>query len=155
MNKNHIMKTKIIYPIVFLLISTLSFSQGFKEKKEKVKALKVAYITEQLDLTKEEAQKFWPIYNAFDDKQAELRHEKMRAILDRFEPGNVDKLSEKEASTLLTQMEAVEESLFTLRKKFIKDLQGVLSAKKIVKLKKAEEDFNRTLLKQMKERRRG
>ena len=155
MNKNQIMKTKIIYPIVFLLISTLSFSQGFKEKKEKVKALKVAYITEQLDLTKEEAQKFWPIYNAFDDKQAELRHEKMRAILDRFEPGNVDKLSEKEASTLLTQMEAVEESLFTLRKKFIKDLQGVLSAKKIVKLKKAEEDFNRTLLKQMKERRRG
>jgi Spy/CpxP family protein refolding chaperone len=149
------MKTKIIYPIVFLLISTLSFSQGFKEKKEKVKALKVAYITEQLDLTKEEAQKFWPIYNSFDDKQAELRHEKMRAILDRFEPGNVDKLSEKEASTLLTQMEAVEESLFTLRKKFIKDLQGVLSAKKIVKLKKAEEDFNRTLLKQMKERRRG
>jgi hypothetical protein len=149
------MKTKIIYPIVFLLISTLSFSQGFKEKKEKVKALKVAYITEQLDLTKEEAQKFWPIYNAFDDKQAELRHEKMRAILDRFEPGNVDKLSEKEASTLLTQMEAIEESLFTLRKKFIKDLQGVLSAKKIVKLKKAEEDFNRTLLKQMKERRRG
>ncbi len=128
------MKTKIIYPIVFLLISTLSFSQGFKEKKEKVKALKVAYITEQLDLTKEEAQKFWPIYNAFDDKQAELRHEKMRAILDRFEPGNVDKLSEKDASTLLTQMEAVEESLFTLRKKFIKDLQGVLSAKKIVSL---------------------
>jgi len=124
------MKTKIIYPIVFLLISTLSFSQGFKEKKEKVKALKVAYITEQLDLTKEEAQKFWPIYNAFDDKQAELRHEKMRAILDRFEPGNVDKLSEKDASTLLTQMEVVEESLFTLRKKFIKDLQGVLSAKK-------------------------
>jgi Spy/CpxP family protein refolding chaperone len=149
------MKTKIIYPIVFLLISTLSFSQGFKEKKEKVKALKVAYITEQLDLTKEEAQKFWPIYNSFDDKQAELRHEKMRAILDRFEPGNVDKLSEKEASTLLTQMETVEESLFTLRKKFIKDLQGVLSAKKIIKLKKAEEDFNRTLLKQIKERRRG
>uniref|UniRef100_UPI0040483AD4 sensor of ECF-type sigma factor n=1 Tax=Flavobacterium sp. TaxID=239 RepID=UPI0040483AD4 len=149
------MKTKIIYPIVFLLISSLSFSQGFKEKKEKVKALKVAYITEQLDLTTEEAQKFWPIYNAFDDKQSELRHEKMRAILDRFEPVNVEKLSEKDASTLLTQMESVEESLFALRKKFIKDLQGVISAKKIIKLKKAEEDFNRTLLRQIKERRKG
>lgn len=149
------MKTKIIYPIVFLLISSLSFSQGFKDKKEKVKALKVAYITEQLDLTTEEAQKFWPIYNAFDDKQSELRHEKMRAILDRFEPENIEKLSEKEASTLLTQMESVEESLFALRKKFIKDLQGVISAKKIIKLKKAEEDFNRTLLRQIKERRKG
>ena len=149
------MRTKIIFPILFLLMTSISFAQGFRDKKEKVKALKVAYITEQLDLTTEEAQKFWPIYNTFDDKQAELRHEKMRAILDRFEPGSVEKLSEKDASTLLTQMETIEENLFTLRKKFIKDLQGVISVIKNNKLKKAEDDFNRTLLKQIKDRRRG
>ena len=149
------MKTKIILPIIFLLVTSLSFSQGFKEKREKVKALKVAYITEQLALTTDEAQKFWPIYNAFDEKQSELRHEKMRAILDRFKPGNVEKLSEKDASALLVQMESLEENLFNLKKKFIKDLQGVISAKKIIKLKKAEEDFNRELLKQMREKRRG
>lgn len=149
------MKTKIILPILFLFISSFAFSQGGRDRKEKVRALKVAYITEQLNLTTEEAQKFWPIYNTFDEKQAELRHEKMRAILDRFEPGSVDKLSEKEASNLLIQMEAIEENLFSLRKKFIKDLQGVISAKKIIKLKKAEEDFNRELLKQIREKRRG
>ena len=149
------MKTKILFPIIFLLVTSLSFSQGFKEKREKVKALKVAYITEQLELTTEEAQKFWPLYNAFDDKQSELRHEKMRAILDRFKPGNVEKLSEKDASNSLIQMEKIEEDLFNLKKKFIKDLQGVISAKKIIKLKKAEEDFNRELLKQMREKRRG
>ena len=149
------MKTKIIFPIIFLLVTSLSFSQGFKEKREKVKALKVAYITEQLELTTDEAQKFWPIYNAFDEKQSELRHEKMRAILDRFKPGNVEKLSEKDASNSLAQMEKIEEDLFNLKKKFIKDLQGVISAKKIIKLKKAEEDFNRELLKQMREKRRG
>jgi len=149
------MKTKFILPIIILLVTSLSFSQGFRDKKEKVKALKVAYITEQLDLTTDEAQKFWPVYNAFDDKQGELRHEKMRAILDRFQPGNVDKLSEKEASALLIQMEKIEEDLFNLRNKFIKDLQGVISVKKIIKLKKAEEDFNRELLKQMREKRRG
>ena len=149
------MKTKIILPIIFLLVTSLSFSQGFKEKREKVKALKVAYITEQLELTTDEAQKFWPIYNAFDEKQSELRHEKMRAILDRFKPGNVEKLSEKDASNSLAQMEKIEEDLFNLKKKFIKDLQSVISAKKIIKLKKAEEDFNRELLKQMREKRRG
>ncbi|WP_291135442.1 sensor of ECF-type sigma factor [Flavobacterium sp. UBA7663] len=149
------MKTKIIFPIIFLLVTSLSFSQGFKEKREKVKALKVAYITEQLELTTDEAQKFWPIYNAFDENQAELRHEKMRSILDRFKPGNVEKLSEKDASNSLAQMEKIEEDLFNLKKKFIKDLQGVISAKKIIKLKKAEEDFNRELLKQMREKRRG
>ena len=149
------MKTRFIYPLVFLLISSLSFAQDYKERREKVKALKVAFITEKLELTTEEAQKFWPIYNAFDEKQAELRHEKMRAILNRFKPGNVENLSEKEASTLLIQMEKIEEDLFNLRRKFIKDLQGVVSAKKIIKLKKAEEDFNRELLKQMREKRKG
>ena len=149
------MKTKILFPIIFLLVTSLSFSQGFKEKREKVKALKVAYITEQLELTTDEAQKFWTIYNAFDENQAELRHEKMRSILDRFKPGNVEKLSEKDASNSLAQMEKIEEDLFNLKKKFIKDLQGVISAKKIIKLKKAEEDFNRELLKQMREKRRG
>jgi len=149
------MKTKILFPIIFLLVTSLSFSQGFKEKREKVKALKVAYITEQLELTTDEAQKFWPIYNAFDENQSELRHEKMRSILDRFKPGNVEKLSEKDASNSLAQMEKIEEDLFNLKKKFIKDLQGVISAKKIIKLKKAEEDFNRELLKQMREKRRG
>lgn len=149
------MKVRFIYPMLFLLISSLSFAQDFKERKEKVKALKVAFITEKLDLTTEEAQNFWPIYNVFDDNQSELRHEKMRAILNRFRPGKVDKLSEKEALSLLVQMEKIEEDLFNLRKKFIKDLQNVISAKKIIKLKKAEEDFNRELLKQMKEKRRS
>ena len=49
-------------------------------------------------------------------------------------------------------MEKIEEDLFNLKKKFIKDLQSVISAKKIIKLKKAEEDFNRELLKQMREK---
>ena len=149
------MKVRFIYTMLFLLISSLSFAQDFKERREKVKALKVAFITEKLELTTEEAQNFWPIYNVFDDNQSELRHEKMRAILNRFRPGKVDKLSEKEALSLLVQMEKIEEDLFNLRKKFIKDLQNVISAKKIIKLKKAEEDFNRELLKQMKEKRRS
>lgn len=149
------MKTKFLLPFLFLFVSTVSFSQGFRGKKEKVKALKVAYITDELNLTTEEAQRFWPIYNAFDDKQAELRHEKMKAILDRFEPGSVEKLSKKEASSLLIQMELIEENLFALRKKFIKELQAVLPAKKIIRLKKAEDDFNRQLLRQMRDNRRG
>ncbi|WP_396197039.1 sensor of ECF-type sigma factor [Flavobacterium sp.] len=149
------MKTKFLLPFLLLFVSTVSFSQGFRGKKEKVKALKVAYITDELNLTPEEAQRFWPIYNAFDDKQAELRHEKMKAILDRFEPGSVEKLSEKEASSLLIQMELIEDNLFALRKKFIKELQAVLPAKKIIRLKKAEDDFNRQLLRQMRDNRRG
>jgi hypothetical protein len=52
-------------------------------------------------------------------------------------------------------MEIIEETLFALRKKFIKELQSVLPAKKIIRLKKAEDDFNRQLLRQMRDNRKG
>ncbi len=146
------MTKKIIIPILVLLVSTFSLAQGHKEKQEKIKALKVAYITEQLELTPTEAQKFWPVYNDYQEKQFDLRHEKMRAILKKLEAGSVETLSEKEASSLLVQMQSIEENLFALQKKFIKDLQGIMSDKKIMKLKKAEGDFNRHLLKQMREK---
>ena len=147
------MKAKIIFLLLFLCGFNV-FSQGFKGKKEKVKALKIAYITSEIKLTTEEAQKFWPIYNTFDDKQFELRHEKLRPILDKFDAESNENLTEKEAASLLVQMESIEESMFQLRKKFIKDLQGVLSSVKIIKLKIAEEEFNRHLLKQIREKRR-
>jgi len=146
---------KFIVPILFLLVTTFAFAQGHKEKQEKIKALKVAYITEQLELTADEAQKFWPIYNDYQEKQFDLRHEKMRSILNKLEIGTIEKLSEKEASSLLDQMENIEENLFLLQKKFTKDLQGIVSDKKIMKLKKAEGDFNRHLLKQMREKRKA
>jgi Skp family chaperone for outer membrane proteins len=146
------MKRIFFITILFLLATTFTFAQGHKEKQEKIKALKVAYITEQLEFTTDEAQKFWPIYNDYQEKQFDLRHEKMRSILKKLEGDAFEKLSEKEASALLSQMQGVEETLFTLQKKYIKDLQSILSDKKIMKLKKAEGDFNRHLLKQMREK---
>lgn len=141
---------KTIILSVLLLFTVLSFGQDYKEKREKIKALKVAYITEQLDLTTDEAQKFWPIYNANDEKQFELRHKKMRSIINKFENGGLEKLSEKEASSLIDQVENIEDELHDYKKKYIKDLKTVISAKKIIKLKKAEDEFNRKLMKQYK-----
>jgi hypothetical protein len=146
------MKTKILIPILFL-VSFISFSQDFKEKREKIKALKVAYITDELSLTTGEAQKFWPIYNTYDDKQFNLRHQKMRSIVNKFEDGGLDKLTDKEATALVNQMEAIDEELYLIKKKFVNDLQTVISAKKIIRLKKTEDNFNRKLLKQFRGKR--
>ena len=127
-----------------------SFAQG--GKREKIKALKTAFITTELSLTPQEAEKFWPIDNAFEDKQFELRHEKMKSYMKRMD-SDLDSMSEKEASSLLSQMESVEEETHQLRKKLVADLKSVISSHKIIKLKKAEEDFNRNLLKQYRENR--
>lgn len=146
------MITKRILPFLILLMSVTVFGQGFKEKREQIKQLKVAFITTEVGLTTEEAAKFWPIYNTFDEKQFDLRHRKMRVFQSNMNDGAIDKMSEKEALVFLNQMENTEEELFNLKLKFIADLKPILSPTKILKLKKAEDDFNRKLLRQMKDR---
>lgn len=144
------MNIKKILPIL-LLLTSFSFyaqSESMKDKKEQINALKAAFLTTELDLSSKEAEKFWPIYNTFDDKQFEIRHQKMRLYRSRINDETLDKMSERDASILLSQIENSEEELFNLRNKFSKDLKEVLSAVKIIKLKKAEEDFNRKLLQQ-------
>jgi LTXXQ motif family protein len=139
-----------IFPIILFFISLNFFAQGEKllEKREQIKAMKIAFITTELNLTPSEAEKFWPIFNAFDDKQFELRHQKMKTSLKKMDDTAMDKITEKEASAMLAQMEETEEKLFELRKKFIASLKGVLPSIKILKLKKSEENFNKKLLQQ-------
>lgn len=147
------MKTKKTFLIISFLFSILSFSQDSKdEKKEQIKALKVGFITNELSLTTEEATKFWPIYNTFEEKQYELKSRKMKAIKAKLNDDSLDKMSEKDASALLNQMESTENELYQVRRKLISSLKGILPATKILKLKKAEDNFKKKLLQQYKDK---
>ena len=66
---------------------------------------------------------------------------------------NISTLTEKEATQLISEIETTEDELHQLRKKLISDLKGILSSVKIIKLKKAEDDFNRKLLQQYRSNR--
>ncbi|MCD0471489.1 sensor of ECF-type sigma factor [Flavobacterium sp. JAS] len=148
------MKIKKILPIILFLVSFSFYAQNGKtdEKREKIKAYKVSFLTTELELTSTEAEKFWPIYNAYDDKQFELKHQKMKMYLQRLDDDNINSISEKEATSLLSQMEGTDKELYLLRVKYNSDLKKILSAKKILKLKKSEDDFNRKLLKQYRDK---
>jgi len=142
------MKTKTHLLAILLLVSFSLFAQGKKmlEKKEEIFALKVAFITNKLPLTSSEAEKFWPIYNAFEDKLFELKHEKSLVFMNRMDDAPLSKMSEKEAELLLAKMESNEEEIFQMRKKLFISLKPILSQVKLIKLKKAEEEFNKKLL---------
>ena len=155
------MKNYKLFIVTVFLISIASFGQNgpmrehFKEKKEKIKALKVAFITTELNLTPDEAAKFWPLFNAFEDRQQEIKKQKFKAYLERTDNNAIDKLSEKEAATLLTQIESTEDELYQLKKKFVFNLKGILPSTKILKLKKAEEQFSKKLLQQYLDKKIG
>jgi Spy/CpxP family protein refolding chaperone len=151
------MKTKYILSllIVFISLNALAQDGPLRKKKEQIKSLKVAFITSELSLTSEEAAKFWPIYNAYEDKQQDIKKQKLKGYIDRMDEESIDKLSDKEAANLLTQIESSEDELYQAKKKLIVSLKGVISPLKILKLKKAEENFNRKLLKQYRDRKLG
>lgn len=139
------MKTKItLFALCFAL-----FAIAQPRKKDQIKSMKIAFITQELELTPDEATKFWPLFNDFEAKQKEIRQDKLKEFRDKIDGG----ISEKEATTLLNQMESSEDKLHNLRKKFISNLKNVLPATKILKLKRAEEKFNRKLLKEIRDKR--
>lgn len=147
------MKTaKLLSTLAFLLTIVAMGQPRLNQKREQIKALKIAYITDELKLTQEEATKFWPLFNAYEEKQKSFRKERIRSFMDQSGTSNIDKMTEKEAASILNDIENSEEDAYQNRKKFVASLKPILPATKILKLKKAEEGFNKKLLKQFRDK---
>lgn len=140
----------MIMTAVFFAVGTVSAQNP---RQERIKSLKIAFITEKLSLTSDEAQKFWPIYNTYDDANYQLKNVKLKKIKNELLVKGIEDISEQEAKSILAKIERIEADLYNERKKLVDRLLDVISAKKIILLKKVEDDFNRELLKRLRERR--
>lgn len=143
---------KKVLLVALLLTTTLSFGQQ-RPDREKIKALKVAFITERLDLSAKEAQTFWPIYNEHEAKREVLRQKERSQIRGKIK--NADELSEKEAEDLLEKYISFEDEEEALDKAFLKNISQVISSKKTLLLLRSEQEFKRQLIKQYRQKRGG
>ena len=144
--------SKIGVLIVMLFAIAGAYSQR-RPVQEKIKTLKVAFITERLSLNSSEAQDFWPIYNAHEEALEDLKRRERTEI--RSNMMDFQNLSEKEAAALLQQSIALEKEKHRLNVRFLEQMSEVISAKKTFLLIKAEEDFKKRLLREIQQRRRG
>ncbi|WP_298903347.1 hypothetical protein [uncultured Psychroserpens sp.] len=139
---------KTLITLLFIALTLSAFGQK-KQQKDKIRSLKIAFITDQLDLTEAEAQKFWPIYNAHDKEMEMLRingREKRRKL-------NIESLTENEAKKALKDLVAFEKEMHALKAELTENLLTAIPAKKILKLRFAETAFNKRMLEEMKKRR--
>ncbi len=143
---------KILF-ISVLLISISAFAQ--RPGKEKIKALKTALITEKLDLSVSEAEKFWPVYNDFEKKIEALRKKERTEIGQTLNKNSVDDLTNSEANQLIDSMLQIKEQELAYRKELVENLRAFLPPQKIIKLKKTEDRFKRMLLERLKKRRQN
>jgi len=144
----------LILAIAFIFFAT-SFvvaQPGGKANRDKIKSVKIAFITEKLDLTVKEAEAFWPLYNEFDKAMHETR-KSMKAK--RGEKGELDinTITNEKAEKMLTDRLKHEEEVVNLKRNYTKKFLAILPAVKVLKLFHAEEEFKRELLRSMRAKR--
>lgn len=110
--------------------------------QEKIRAARIAFITDRLELSPEEAEKFWPVYREYTEKRKEIRQQ----LRESRRSGR----DEKEIIDLELDLKQQE---LDLEKDYAQRLQRVISAEKVVALRQAERDFTRLLLEQIRKRR--
>ncbi len=134
----------VLFLVCFLFTALPFFAQEEDRdaQRERIKALKVAYFTQELNLNEQIAEKFWPIYNEYEKERREL-HKR-----EHIDLKNVECITEDEAENLIDEFLSVENEEYKIKKQLFKDLKQIISAKNIIKLHKLEDEFHKKLIKE-------
>ena len=121
--------------LLILLYGGFLFSAAAQDEQHdggRLQAYKIAFLTKKLNLTPEEAQKFWPIYNKYEEELRAARIENRQ----------------KKATEIAT-----EEKILNIRKKYNSEFSKALSTEKVNTLFKSEREFGNMVQKEILERR--
>ncbi len=133
---------KWIFSIALSLIALAALQAQPRPERgggERVKAMRTAFITNKLNLTPEEAQQFWPLYNQFEAEQKKIR--------DKFVPAkDLMSMSDAEAEKFLNSQLDMEQELLDLRKDYLQRMKKVLPMRKVAMLPRLEREFREELL---------
>jgi hypothetical protein len=141
---------KLSFAIVFMLAfvaSSMAQKERGEKAQEKMEAFKIAFFTEKLQLTPEEAKVFWPIYNQFENER--------EALKDKFDLDGqkLELMSDKDVETAIMQHIEMEEQMVKLRRDNVRRFMEVLPVRKVAMLQRIDNDFKRALLEEIKKRR--
>ena len=121
-----------------------------EDRKEQIESMKIAFITKKLDLTPDEAKRFWPVYNQYTDELQGLRKDRRERNRDARE--DFDKLGDKEVEKLVDDEIVFRQQEIDVIKKYHAQFKSVLPIKKVARLYRAEEEFKRELLERIRDR---
>jgi hypothetical protein len=137
---------KYFYIFILLWLAFNCESQT-NSKRDKIEELRVSFITQKVNLTSQESQQFWPLYNEFNDKLDNLKKTYRLNYIKNF---NADIISDKEAEALLTAELILKQKELDLNKEYYEKYKKILPIKKIALIKMAENEFKKELIKNIK-----
>jgi hypothetical protein len=136
---------RYIFLIAFVAFAGIQIKA--QNQREKIDELRAAFISKKLELSKDESEKFWPVYNELMDKLKALK--KQLRVAYRKLPENY---SDKEAEELIELENKTKFAEAELTKTYNDKFKTIIGAKKMVKLNLAEEEFKREVIKTIKEK---
>ena len=142
------MKKVISVLCALVVLSMGAFAQGPQGPRrggdngwrERVRAEKVAFLTEEIDLTESEAQVFWPIYNEIQKSQRDS-FEEVKKAYDAMAKGVEEKKGSKEMEKLVKAYIDAKEKNEGIETKYLNKLLKALPAEKVARYYVAEEKF--------------
>jgi hypothetical protein len=134
--------------LILFLISMSSMAQDQKSM-DRIRAARIALITERLNLTPDQAEKFWPVYRQYEMERREIRKE----FRDARQNVDMKNLTEEQSQQLVRKSLEMKQNELNLEKDYSRRLSEVISTQQLFKLKSAEKDFQQMLLKRIQHQR--
>ncbi|MEM9986045.1 MAG: hypothetical protein AAF804_13215 [Bacteroidota bacterium] len=119
--------------------------------RDQLEAFKIAFFTRRLSLTPNEAKRFWPVYNNYARETEELRSAE-RGLQNRMKEVYRDG-TDAELEKLSDEYIELQRKEFQIRAKYHRQFKLVLPIRKVVQLYRAEADFKKELLQEIRRRR--
>lgn len=139
-------KLFILVSLVLTFANFTALAQG--RMRERIQEARKEYVLKRVELNTEQQKKFPPIYEDYIKKQDELR-KRFRQL--RIET-NMLSLSDAEIADDLEKMLQLRQQELDLEKEFLNKAKSILNIKQIAEMYKAERDFVKTVLRNLRER---
>ena len=137
---------QLLIAILFFSCPFFALAQDAPSRNEEIESYKIAYLTQKLDLSAEEAKVFWPIYNGWQKEQAALRKDRMQRMISFRKIAEINDLSDAEIQALINNELNFKQRELNVEKKYYNQLKSNLPIKIIGKYFRAQEAFKRELL---------
>jgi hypothetical protein len=137
---------KYILFVLFCLTAAVSYAQP-GSKRDKIEALRVTFINQKVNFTTQEAQLFWPLYDEYNDKLENARKSFRQQFIKNTD---FTTLTDKEAEAYINAELSLKQREYELYKEYFEKFKKVLPIKKVALLRRAEEEFKKELIKNIK-----
>lgn len=146
---------KKLITLFILFILSINLIQAQQMQRQRIYALKTSYITNTLNLTPKEAEKFWPVYNLYTKKIQDLKMDSEMSIQKQIRlSGSIDNITNEQAKELISKSLKNQQKITDAKIKMVKELSAIIPYRKILLLQKTERGFNRKMLQELGKRRR-